>query len=112
MAGRHKWSEIRGTMSPEREGRIEEKKKVLRAEMALAELRRARSYTQLELAESLGIRQASVSQMEHGADMYVSTLRNFLRALGGDLEITARFPDGVDVRITQFEDLERERASA
>jgi hypothetical protein len=44
----------------------------------------------------------SISKLERRADMYISTLRDFVRAMGGDLEITARFPDG-EVRINQFD---------
>jgi hypothetical protein len=49
----------------------------------------------------LGINQAAVSKMERRTDMYISTLRQFVIAMGGELEITARFPDGA-IRIQQF----------
>lgn len=71
--------------------------------MPLAELREARRLTQEELAGLLGNRQAAVSKVERRADMYVSTLRRYIEALGGELEIVARFPEG-EVRITQFEE--------
>lgn len=58
---------------------------------------------QASLAKSLGINQAAVSKMERRTDMYISTLREFVVAMGDELEITARFPDGV-IRIQQFED--------
>ncbi|HEX8209934.1 MAG TPA: XRE family transcriptional regulator [Longimicrobium sp.] len=67
-------------------------------------MRQARRLSQEALAQVLGTNQAGVSKMERRADMYVSTLRRYLRAMGGDLEITARFPHG-SVRINQFEDL-------
>ncbi len=92
-------------MSPEARARSEEKAKRLIAEMPLQELRNARKLTQEKLAESLHVNQAAVSKLERRADMYVSTLRDFVRAMGGELEITARFPEGT-VRINQFEESE------
>ena len=78
-----------------------------RAEMALDELREAREMTQVHLAKILGVNQAAVSKLERRADMYVSTLQDFVKALGGELKITARFPEGT-VEISQFEDMKRE----
>ena len=78
-----------------------------RAEMALDELRDAREMTQVHLAKILGVNQAAVSKLERRADMYVSTLQDFVKALGGELKITARFPEGT-VEISQFEDVKRE----
>jgi len=62
---------------------------------ALARLRRKRRISQEDLAAALKIRQASVSKMERRTDMHVSTLRKAVAAMGGELEIGARFPDGV-----------------
>ncbi|HEX9870197.1 MAG TPA: XRE family transcriptional regulator, partial [Candidatus Tectomicrobia bacterium] len=73
-------------------------------EMALDELRAARALTQEHLSTILGVKQAAISKLERRADMYVSTLRHFIEAMGGQLEIRAVFPDG-DVRITQLERL-------
>jgi transcriptional regulator with XRE-family HTH domain len=60
--------------------------------MSLNELRAARKMTQEKLAENLHVKQSVVSELERRADMYVSTLREFIAAMGGELEITARFP--------------------
>ncbi len=92
-------------MSPAARARSEEKAKQFIAEMPLQELRAARKLTQEELAKMLNVNQAAVSKLERRADMYVSTLREFVRAMGGELEITARFPEGA-VRINQFEDVD------
>lgn len=73
-------------------------------EMALDELRAARDLTQEHLAKVLGVKQSAVSKLERRTDMYISTLRDFIKAMGGSLEIRAVFPDG-DVRITQFREL-------
>jgi len=69
--------------------------------MALDELRAARELTQERLAETLGIKQASVSKIERRADLYVSTLARFIEAMGGELEIRAVFPEG-SVRLKRF----------
>jgi hypothetical protein len=52
----------------------------------------------------MGMTQASVSKIERNTDMYVSTLKHFVMAMGGDLEIKAVFPDG-EVRINQFSEI-------
>jgi transcriptional regulator with XRE-family HTH domain len=72
------------------------------AEMPLDELREARAMTQAHLAKILGVNQAAVSKLERRTDMYVSTLQDFVKAMGGELKITARFPEGT-VEISQFE---------
>jgi len=72
-------------------------------EMALDEIRQAREKTQQDVAKLLNVNQAAVSKLEGRMDMYVSTLRKYIEALGGQLEIAARFPDGTTVRISQFE---------
>jgi transcriptional regulator with XRE-family HTH domain len=76
-------------------------------EATLRQLRVARERSQVEMAEKLHIKQAAVSKLERRTDMYLSTLRNFIEAMGGQLEIIARFPDRA-VRITQFEALDPE----
>lgn len=73
--------------------------------MPLQELRQARNLSQENLAQTLSVKQAAVSKLEKRTDMYISTLRNFIKAMGGDLEIIAKFPDG-SVQISQFEDID------
>lgn len=92
-------------MSPASRARAKAKAEKLLEEMPLYELRNARQLTQEKLAKELHVKQSAVSKLERRADMYVSTLREFVRAMGGELEITARFPEGA-VRINQFEDVE------
>jgi DNA-binding XRE family transcriptional regulator len=76
----------------------------LKETMALEELRDALRMTQQELAQTLNVDQSAVSKLEHRTDMYVSTLRRCIAAMGGQLEIRAVFPQGT-VRINQFEQL-------
>ncbi|MGO9127032.1 MAG: XRE family transcriptional regulator [Terriglobales bacterium] len=77
-----------------------------RTEMPLDELREAREMTQVHLARILKVNQAAVSKMERRTDMYVSTLQDFIRALGGELKIIVKFPEGA-VEIDQFESRKR-----
>lgn len=71
----------------------------------LADVRRARDLTQEELAEALGIKQTSVSKIERAherhADLYLSTLRRFIEAMGGELKLVAVFPDA-EIPIDNF----------
>ncbi len=91
-------------MSPQSRERVRRRTAQMHAEMALQGLRQALHLTQQELAERLHLNQAAVSKLEHQSDMYVSTLRRFVAALGGELRIVAHFPQG-DVVVNQFEDL-------
>jgi len=96
-----KFSELAAKMSPERRARIEKEVKKTLTEMRLEELRNARGLSQKMLAEALHIQQPAIAKLEKRTDMYISTLRSHIRAMGGDLEVIARFPDG-DVRISNF----------
>lgn len=69
------------------------------AQLTLAELRRARAMTQEQLAADLHVGQASIAKLERRTDMYLSTLRRFVEAMGGELEIVASFPDQPHVRL-------------
>ncbi len=99
-----KFSELRATMAPESRARADAKAQCLVAEMALSELRRARGLSQEALASVLHVKQPSIAKMEQRTDMYISTLRSHIRAMGGELEIVARFPDGA-VRISNFAEI-------
>jgi len=92
-------------MSPESRERAKAKTQAMLKEMPLHELRNARSLTQKQMAESMNIKQASVSKMEKRTDIYISTLKRFINAMGGHLDITAHFPDG-SVKITSFGELD------
>jgi len=100
------FGELLKDMSPERRARIHLKTEVMRNEMALAELRQALDLTQDELARSLHMKQAAISKVEHQSDIYLSTLRRILSAMGAELKIVAHFPEG-DVLINQFDEVRR-----
>jgi predicted transcriptional regulator len=104
MAG--KYEELRAKMSPESRARSEAKAQKMLAEMSLDSMRRARGLSQEALAQRLNVKQPSIAKLEQRTDMYISTLRDHIRALGGELEIIARFP-GCDVKITNFSQIEK-----
>ena len=95
---------LRDKMSPEAQAAAEQKTQALLEGLPLQELRQARQLSQEQLAAILQVKQASISKLERRTDMYISTLRQFIEAMGGELEIVAKFPDGV-VRITQFQEI-------
>ena len=106
-----KFRDLRNKMSPDAQARAHEKTLALLAELPLAELRRARQLSQEQLATELDVQQPAVAKLEKKTDMYISTLRRFINAMGGELEIRAHFPDG-DVTINQFENLDGDSQSA
>lgn len=105
-----KFAELEAKMSPESRLRSDAIFMELLAEMPLHELRQAKALSQVKLAELLHVNQAAISKMEHRTDMYISTLRDYIRAMGGDLEIVAKFPEG-SVKIANFTSIEMERAA-
>lgn len=91
-AGRSsRFSEIRRPVTPERRARIDAIKRAMVDAESLAQLRVAHGVTQVDLAERLGVRQASVSELERRDDVYLSSLRSYVEALGGRLEVAAVF---------------------
>ncbi len=89
-----KFKDLRDNMSPERCANVSERTNDLLAEMPMYELRRAMRLSQEQIAEELEIKQGSVSKLERRTDLYISTLRRYIEAMGGNLELRANFPDG------------------
>ena len=108
MAGRHSFAKLRASMTPDAQAKAEAEALRLGEEMDLAEVRRALRLSQDEIAQALQVGQGSVAKIEKRADMYVSTLRRFIEAMGGELEIVARFADH-SVKIKNFADLSGKR---
>jgi DNA-binding XRE family transcriptional regulator len=90
----NKWKEVRKSLTPEREARIKTRVEAEFARMPLAEVRKAREMTQVRLAELLKVNQGAISKMEQRSDMYLSTLRSYVEAMGGNLDLRAVFPNG------------------
>lgn len=103
-----KFPELRAKMSPEARARVDARVQAALQAMPLNELRRAHELAQKTVGEILGMTQPEVSKLEQRSDALISTVRRYIEAMGGDLDIVARFPDG-DVRITQFGDLDERR---
>jgi hypothetical protein len=100
----HKFQELQKKISAQRRARVEERVRDAIREMALDELRMAREFTQAELSQVLKVDQGSISKLERRTDMHIGTLRRYIEAMGGSLQIRAIFPDG-EVQIKQFEDV-------
>ncbi|WP_138511163.1 XRE family transcriptional regulator [Maricaulis alexandrii] len=93
-----------------RRERIEAETDRLHAEyLTLQELRKARELTQVQLAETLNIRQATVAQMEKRSDLMLSTLRSYVEAMGGKLSLLVEFPDHAPVSLEGLGDLDERR---
>ena len=92
----HKFSYLKEEVyrDPARRQRIEEMHRAGRMALALQELRERRGETQVGLAGKLATTQHNISRVEHAENLYLSTLRDYVGALGGELKIIAQFPDG------------------
>ena len=99
-----KFSSLRAQMAAKSRTQSRQRALELMQEMTLNELRRTRRITQGTLASAMQTSQSEVSKLEQRTDVYVSTLQSYVRALGGELDIVARFPEGC-VRISQFREL-------
>lgn len=95
------FKELEAKMSPERHTRAQARAREMLAEMLLSEVRREAGITQEQLADTLGIKQPTLSKLESQDDMQISTLSRIVKALGGQLEIVARLPRG-EIRLKQF----------
>jgi DNA-binding transcriptional regulator YiaG len=88
-----KFRELLEKMPPEARAEAARLAERHRREMPLFGVREARALTQEELAAAMGTTQASVSKLERRSDVYLSSARRYVEAMGGELEITARFPN-------------------
>jgi DNA-directed RNA polymerase specialized sigma subunit len=77
--------------SPRRRERVDQLKSELRRELALEELRKDRGVSQEQLADALGVSQVRISRLGRQSDAQLSTLRAYIEALGGELELAAVF---------------------
>ena len=76
------------------------------AALLLSEIREMQGKSQQKLAREIGIKQPSLSKLEKQSDMQISTLQKLVKALGGELEVYAKFPKG-SVKIQQFNQSKR-----
>ena len=92
---------VKQTTTKQTRQRAARRTQELLAELVMSELREACGKSQTEVANLLGMKQPSLSKLEKQSDMQVSTLRKIVAALGGKLEVMARFPQG-DVKLVPF----------
>ena len=105
------FKELRDRMTPESRARVDRRVRETLLEMSLQELRkRISGATQADLADLMEVTQGAISQLESRHDVLLSKLAEYIHALGGKLELIARFPDA-DVRITQFDSRKKHAAS-
>lgn len=96
-----KFSELYNKIPAARRARIEEQVRKERRKIALSEMRKARSLTQNAIAKQLRIDQGAVSRLEKRTDMYLSTLRSYVEATGGRLEVRAVYVDEtIDLKLS------------
>jgi hypothetical protein len=87
------FNDLLAAISPARQAEIARRAEEIHSS-PLYRIRKALQFTQEQVAAELGLGQAAVSRLERRSDMLISTLRRFVSAMGGELEIRARFPDG------------------
>src|SRR6266404_92331 len=97
---------VKRTTTKKTQAKAARRAQELLAELLLSEVRQMAGKSQQEVAESLGMKQPSLSKLEKQTDMQISTLQKIVKALGGELEVLVRFPKGT-VRIDQFDALLR-----
>lgn len=94
---------LRDQMKPGSRTRVDKRVRATLLEMSLQELRQQVSgITQMQLAELMDVTQGAISQLEGRQDVLLSKLAEYVHALGGNLELVARFPEA-DIKITQFD---------
>lgn len=104
------FDELLAAMSPEDQAEIAKRVDEIHGS-PLYRIRKALQFTQEQVAEELGLGQAAVSRLERRSDMLISTLRRFVGAMGGELEIVARFPNG-EVVIEELGSLASDRSAS
>ena len=97
---------VKHTTTKKTQAKAARRAQELLAELLLGEVRQLAGKSQQEVAEALGMKQPSLSKLEKQSDMQISTLRKIVQALGGELQILARFPKGT-VKIDQFDQAHR-----
>lgn len=107
------YEDYKKKLSPEQRAKVDElARKLIAEEKTLREIRKARDYSQKTLAELLGMNQGDLSKFERRTDAYLSTIRRYIEAMGGSLELVATFPDTGPIKIANLADLGDEEDAA
>jgi predicted XRE-type DNA-binding protein len=101
MAGHKSAKVLFEKLSPQRRARVDARVREMKEQMLLSELRQLFDLTQAQVAEALGVSQPEISRLEGQGDMQISTLAKLVGALGGELEISVKLPNG-RVKLAQF----------
>ena len=102
--------EVINALPKERQRRINARYLELKQEVeSLRQLREVAGKAQADIAAALKIKQPSVSKIERQADMYLSTLRSYVKAIGGELELVVHLPSGPDVHLHHLGDISPEQ---
>ncbi len=96
------FSELRKKMTPEQKAHSEARAKLVSLHIALIELQQSLGIAQEDLEKDLGIDFSYVSELENSDDIQITTLRSYIKALGGSLKLVAHFPNE-EIVLTQFE---------
>jgi DNA-binding XRE family transcriptional regulator len=97
-----KWSELVARMSPEDRARSAARTERMLRELPLIEVRRQLNLSQETVAGLMGTSRSGISRLERRSGIHLQELRRYVEAMGGELEITARFPDG-EIRLDAWE---------
>lgn len=98
--------DVLDALPPERRAEIDRRFEELVNEVeSLRELRRISEMSQAKIAETLKISQPAVSKIEKQTDMYLSTLRSYVEAMGGELDVIVRLPGRGPVKVRSLEDV-------
>ena len=84
-------------------------KELIAQEMTLRDLRKALELTQADISIKLHMKQEAVSRLERRSDLLLSTLVSYIKAMGGELNLTAKFPNRPPITLSGFEDIERRK---
>src|SRR5262245_12712495 len=99
-------SELIDELPKGRRERIDARYRALKDEVeSLKELRKAAGKAQADIAAALKIKQPSVSKIERQTDMYLSTLRSYVEAIGGELDVVVRLPSRPPLRLRQLSEM-------
>ncbi len=105
MVGRSQGDDL-ASLPEERRQRVEARAQELMDEVeSLGELRRVAGKAQVDIASALKVKQPSVSKIEKQTDMYLSTLRSYIEAVGGQLELVVRLPSHAPLRLQRLGDV-------
>ncbi|WP_231868485.1 XRE family transcriptional regulator [Gluconobacter japonicus] len=105
-------NDVIAALPEERRTRVEARALELKEQVeSLSELRRLAGKAQAEIASILNVKQPSVSKIEKQADMYLSTLRSYVEAVGGELDLIVRLPSRAPLRIEHLGDVDPDIAA-